>query len=300
MATITPTTATNLIADMWAAEFVNVLRNAPPVTSAITVDSEVVGAWTEGDKLKIGVPGSIAVATKTPGSAYAVVANTPTAAKTLTLNQHKHVTFSIDDVTALFAKPGLKNFWIEDSALALAEDLNSYIMGLYASFTTNVVGTGTLAGLTIADIAQAMAKLDLLKVPSAGRTLFLHPTDKYELLSDPAAVNYFQIGNTAPIATGKLPPLFGFNIMDCPQVVTATSRRNLALHKRAMIFGTRPLEIPDPNTGVTAVIRRDPLSGFIFRVLTSYQATMGSMQVTVETLYGVSVLDETRGVLCNG
>src|SRR5579863_9344546 len=64
----------------------------------------------------------------------------------IVLNTHAEATFQIPDVTKVLAVPDLLKLYMQPAVVALAEKIESDLLGLYASFTANTaVGTGGTA-----------------------------------------------------------------------------------------------------------------------------------------------------------
>ncbi len=64
----------------------------------------------------------------------------------IVLNTHAEATFQIPDVTKILAVPDLLRLYMQPALVALAEKIESDLLGLYASFTANTpVGTAGIA-----------------------------------------------------------------------------------------------------------------------------------------------------------
>jgi hypothetical protein len=107
---------------------------------------------------------------------------------------------------------GHRNSLIETTA---AKATHAWAPAADGSYTPVIQTTGSASdfetsrkAITIADIANAKRKLDLLKVPQNGRILVLHPTHQGDLLkADSALQKAF-----ANLKTGEIYTLFGFAI----------------------------------------------------------------------------------------
>jgi hypothetical protein len=286
---MTVTTVAQMIPDVWSAQFVETLRTKECLSKYVTVDSSLQAA-VKGQTVKFAVPGSIAIQDKTGGSVYAFQNVTPGAAVSLTMSYHRFVQFVFEDPAELAATNGVRNYYIEDAVGQIVEDVNSKLMGTYAGWGALV---GTNPDLGSADLVLGIGALDAAKVPADERTLVVHPLDKLALINDTALANYWMMGGGQQVMSeGKLPPLYGANIVVSPQVVLATNRRTPLFHKRALGFGCRAL--PPANGAISSVTREDPESGLVIRIWTDWSNTYGGTIVTVEALYGVVVLDANR------
>lgn len=70
---------------------------------------------------------------------------------------------------------------------------------------------------------------------------------------------------------------------------------NLAYHKNAIAFVNRPLETPDPETGVKAAVMSD--AGISLRVTMQYQGMEQGMLITFDLLCGIKILDNNLGAV---
>src|SRR4029077_2846600 len=85
----------------------------------------------------------------------------------IVLNTHVEATFQIPDVTKVLAVPDLLRLYMEPAVAAIAQKIESDLLGLYAGFTANSpVGT---AGTPITEqtIDEAETALFNAKVPSS-------------------------------------------------------------------------------------------------------------------------------------
>lgn len=70
---------------------------------------------------------------------------------------------------------------------------------------------------------------------------------------------------------------------------------NLAFHKNAIAFVSRPLETPDPASGVKSAVMSD--GGLSMRVTMQYQGMKQGMLITFDLLCGIKILDTNLGVV---
>src|SRR5690348_7313901 len=84
----------------------------------------------------------------------------------IVLNTHAEATFQIPDVTKVLAVPDLLRVYMQPAVIAIAERIESDLLGLYASFTANApVGTAATP-ITEAVIDGAETALFQAKVPA--------------------------------------------------------------------------------------------------------------------------------------
>ena len=292
MANLTVATLTNMTPVVWAAQFIETLRTKECLTKYVTVDSSLDVA-TRGRAVNFAVPGQIALADKTADTPYSLAVNANAAPVALTMAYHRAVAFVFENPAELASLMGLRNYYIEDSVGQIVEDVNAKICGLHASFTLS----GVNPDLDTAAILDACGTLDTAKVPADERTIIMHPNDKIALMKELA--NWYLMGS-GNLSAGEVPDLYGNKAAVSPQVVLSTNRKNLLIHKRAIGFGCRALPTIDPGLGAVSEVRVDSATGLIVRIWSCWDQTLGGIRVVVETLYGVCVLDATRGRLLPG
>src|SRR5208283_3811219 len=90
----------------------------------------------------------------------------------IVLNTHAEATFQIPDVTKVLAVPDLLKLYMQPAVVAIAESIETNLLALYASFSSNApVGTG---GTTITEATVDSAETALFTAmvpPSAAKYL---------------------------------------------------------------------------------------------------------------------------------
>src|SRR5450432_4207336 len=222
----------------------------------------------------------------------------------IVLNTHAEATFQIPDVTRVLAVPDLLRLYMQPAVIALAEKIESDLLGLYAQFTSNApIGLPGQA-ITEASIDAAETALFQSKMPSSHpRYLVVDPNTYSALRQIPRFSEYHTAGEAGLRAlvdgsVGKMKDFFIFR----SQLVAKTgsspvATHNLAFGKNAIGLVVRRLPQPIPGTG--AVAEYAELGNFGMRVTMSYQPNTLAQQFTVDVLYGVGVLRNSFGVRVN-
>src|SRR5580700_2472323 len=106
----------------------------------------------------------------------------------IVLNTHAEATFQIPDVTKVLAVPDLLKLYMQPAVVAIAERIESDILGLYSQFSSNTaVGTAGIA-LTEATVDEAETALFQAKVPAvASKYLVVDPVS-YSAMRDRKSV----------------------------------------------------------------------------------------------------------------
>ena len=167
---------------------------------------------------------------------------------------------------------------------AIAKKIDQDLMGQFANFTTNVIGS-TTTGITAALVMQGITKLKSAGVPTEGLACVLHPRVAYDLksaLTNQGAVA-FTGGAYGPVANqammdGYVGTLFGMQVFEssnCPQSGPSTDDFQGAIfHRDALGFG----------------LMRD------IQIETQRRASYLGTDVVASAMYGVGTIYEAYGV----
>ena len=222
----------------------------------------------------------------------------------IVLNTHAEATFLIPDVTKILAVPDLLKLYMQPAVVALAEKIESDLLGLYPQFTANTaVGTGGTA-ITEAVVDSAETALFAAKVPpNASKFLVVDPAT-YSALRQIPRFSEFNTAGEAGLralvdgAVGKMKDFYIFRSQFVAKTGTSpVTTHNLAFARDAIGLVVRRLPRPLPGTG--AIAEYAELGNFGMRVTMSYQPNTLAQQFTVDVLYGTGVLRNSFGVQVN-
>lgn len=299
MAAITSANAAQAIAKLIA------MQGLPAVVGNLVMGNLVNRAFeptlaNSGDTVNIPIPpimksnnvaegGTVTTQTPNLGSAQIV------------LNQHAEATFQIPDVTAALvgAERGdysLMNKYVNPAMIALAEQIETDLLGLYTNLTANGdVGTGGVSLSESAVDAGEKALFDA-KVPPAERLSLVLSSQAYSDLRQAGRITENQTsGNGQAIITGRLGTVKNFDVYRSQFVAKVSSTTyNLGFAKDALALVIRRLPQPLPGTG--AIAEYGELGNFGMRIVLSYAPNTLAQQFTVDCLYGVAVLRHIYGV----
>jgi hypothetical protein len=185
--------------------------------------------------------------------------------------------------------------------VALAEKVETDLLGLYSQFTANTpVGTGGTA-LTEAVVDQAESALFTAKVPSGAPKNLIVDAAAYSALRQNARFSEYGTAGEAGLRTlvdgtiGKIKDFFVFRSQFVKKTGTSVvTTNNLAFSKNAIGLAIRRLPKPLPGTG--AIAEYAEVGNFGMRVVMSYQPSTLAQQFTVDLLYGVGVLRNSFGI----
>lgn len=252
----------------------------------------------EGETINVVKRGNLTANSIAQGDA--VTKQTPTATKVaVTLDQHYEVTFTLNDVTKVLMDPRLSALdgYAEDAVIALVEQVEDTLAGLYASITGTAVAFDETSTATKTSSLLALRKHFVdQKVPKIEtKYLYMSATSMNEILEEDKFTQMQSTGNTDTITKGALRELYSFELFESQSVAEVSNvHKNIAYTKNAMVLAMRPLpEVPN-NHGATTAVVNDPEAGIGIRVVSSFDADLLRMQVTLDILFGVAVVDQRR------
>jgi len=222
----------------------------------------------------------------------------------IVLDTHAEATFQIPDVTKVVAVPDLLRLYMQPALIALAERIESDLLGLYANFTANApVGAGGVA-ITEATVDAAETALFEAKVPASEPKHLVVDAATYSQLRQIPRFSEHQTAGDAglrALVDGTVGKLKDFYVVRSQFVKKTgsgpTTTHNLAFARSAMGLAIRRLPQPLPGTG--AIAEYAEMGNFGMRVVMSYQPNTLAQQFTVDVLYGVGVLRNSFGVQVN-
>jgi hypothetical protein len=302
MATITSANVASAIVKLVAADALPALMGNLVMGNLVNRDYEPALAQA-GDTINVPIPPTL-VANNIAEGGTVQTQNPNLGNAQIVLNTHAEATFQVPDVTKILAVPDLLKLYMQPAVVALAEKIESDLLGLYPQFTTNTaVGT---AGTTITEdtVDAAETALFSTKVPaSAAKYLVVNAATYSALRQIPRFSEYNSVGEAGlrvivDGAVGKMKDFYIFRSQFIAQTGSApVTTHNLAFTKDAIGLVVRRLPQPLPGTG--AIAEYAELGNFGMRVTMSYQPNTLAQQFTVDVLYGVGVLRNNFAVQVN-
>ena len=249
-----------------------------------------------GDKIQVPKTGAVTANDKTVGENFTKQNPTGTNVE-VTLDTHKEVTFTIDDVTKVMENQNTQMKYAEDGAIALAESLESALLALHASIE-NTVSWDRTSDTTIDSSMLAIRKFfSEQKVPKLEqRHFYCDGTVFNDLLGTDKYSRYDARGTGKSIKDGQVIRTYGIETWESQLVPTSGSPvayHNVAYTKNGLVVASRPLPVPKGFGGASAVIN-NPDIGLSLRSLFWYNADLGAHQLTLDFLFGVEIHDQRR------
>ena len=295
MGNITTTQLDDSIATIVAAEALGYLKANTAMAKRVRRDwDNEIAVY--GQAIQIPFLGSLSVNDKAQGSAVTLQQPTDTKA-TVTLNKHKEVSFLLEDYARALARPNVLAGYLEDSMKVIGEQIDSDLLGLYATFSNSVDATGAGGPLDKADFREARRLLNGAKAPMTDRYAVISEDAEYAFLNITEAVSRDYAEALGRAQSGQwMHNFMGFEVVMDQKVPSAsTEHKNLFFHRSALVLATRPLPPAPQGAGVMQVVMDE--DGIGLRVTISYNPDYMGVQVTVDVLYGVAVLRNTHGVV---
>jgi len=207
------------------------------------------------------------------------------------LDQHWEVSFLIRDVAKAMSKPKVLEGYVKNGSIALAEKIETSLAALYASAGDSVSGGASLGLSDIRDLRKSHVDN---KVPRlAPKYLYVDSEGYNDLLALTDDVS--KIGTNNPLISGNIPQLYGYGLFESQNIQTSGSPSTyhcLGYVEDAMTLVMRPLPNAGDGLGVMSAVVQDPESGIGMRVSYSWDKDHLGVQVTLDVLFGVSVLQD--------
>jgi hypothetical protein len=299
---ITSSNVANAIVKLVAADALPVLVGNLVMGNLVNRDYEPVLAQA-GDTVNVPIPPTMVANNIAEGNTVQLQSPNLGNAQ-IVLNTHAEATFQIPDVTKVLAVPDLLKIYMEPAVAAIAQKIETDLLGLYAGFTANTpVGTpGT--PITEATIDAAETALFMAKVPASSQKFMVVDAGTYSAWRQIPRFSEFQTAGDAGLrslidgSVGKIKDFFVFRSQFVQKTGNSpVTTHNIAFSKDALGLVIRRLPQPLPGTG--AIAEYAELGNFGMRVVMSYQPNTLAQQFTVDVLYGCGVLRNSSGVQVN-
>jgi hypothetical protein len=302
MGAITSLNVASAIVKLVAADALPALLGNLVMGNLVNRDYEATLARA-GDTVNVPIPPALVANNIAEGDAVQLQ-NPDLGNAQIKLSTHVEASFQIPDVTKILAVPDLLKLYMQPAVVAIAERIESDLLGLYPLFTANTaVGTGGSA-LTEATVdAAETALFGAMVPPSASKYLVVDPT-AYSALRQISRFSEFNTAGEAGLRAlidgqvGKMKDFYIFRSQFIAHTGSSpVTTHNLAFARDAIGLVVRRLPQPLPGTG--AIAEYAELGNFGMRVTMSYQPNTLAQQFTVDVLYGVGVLRGSFAVQVN-
>jgi len=287
MAAITSANLANAIVKLVAVDALPALMGHLVMGNLVNRDFEPQLAQA-GDTVNVPIPPTM-VANNIAEGGTVQTQNPNVDTAQIVLNTHAEATFQIPDVTKVIAVPDLLRLYMEPAMIALAEKVESDLLGLYGQFTANTpLGTGGTA-LTEAVVDAAETALFNAKVPASEQKYLVVDGTAYSQLRQIPRFSEYQTAGDAGLralvdgSIGRLKDFYVFRSQFVKKTGSSpVTTNNIAFARNAMGLAIRRLPKPLPGTG--AIAEYAEVGNFGIRVVMSYQPNTLAQQFTVDIL----------------
>lgn len=313
MPPITTVEASAFIPEIWLSIALGRLTKYLLLANTCTKDYELGGGtFNVGSKLHIPVRGTVVANDKAEGANF-LAQNPQSTTVDVTLNRHKEVTIVGTDVSLALANQNYMMGYIEDGVKAIAEAIEMDLMGLYAGIAPANVITEA-ANITEADVLAARRILvknsvnpldNMYAIVSTAQANALRTsanTVRYDATGEADLLANARIGDGSKPFPGSMGRIFQFNVVESQitdALATSGTTHNLFYSKDAVVLATRALHEPSPGTGAVGTTMTDPQTGITMRMFKAFNAQNGNEQMTIDVLYGFSLLRANHMVVVN-
>jgi hypothetical protein len=216
---------TNFIPTVWSAAILENFKAAQAIIP--TLNRQYEGEIAEGNIVKITGITSPSVQDYSSSRSLTIDALSDST-QSLAIDQMKAISFKVDDVDRVQAAGSFDPVTM-DAGRALAEDAESYIIGLMktngTSAGTGAITTPALAFAAVVAIRQALTKA---KVPASQRYLVVSPEFASLLLAEGSKLTSAYGATDGELRNGVLGNLLGFTVIE-HALLTHTSNRPAAI-----------------------------------------------------------------------
>ncbi len=302
MPAITSTNVASAIVKLVAADALPALVSNLVLGNLVNRDYQPTLAQA-GDTVNVPIPPAL-VANNIAEGGTVTTQNPNLGNAQIVLNTHVEATFQIPDVTKILAVPDLLKVYMQPAVTAIAERIESDLLGLYASFSANTPVGVAGTPITEAVIDAAETALFQAKVPSSQPKHLIVDAGTYSQMRQIPRFSEFQTAGEAGLraliegTVGKIKDFFVFR----SQLVAKTGSSPVTTHNLAFVrdaIGLVIRRLPQPLPGTGAIAEYADLGTFGMRVIMSYQPNTLSQQFTVDVLYGAAALRNNFAVQVN-
>jgi hypothetical protein len=188
----------------------------------------------------LNLPFAIGVDARAKAASTNITYDVPNGAPiTINIDKHYYVGVLIEDIAKIQSSYELKSAFQERMAEALARQVDTDLMALYASAGTSVSGG---AAVDDADILAVLTAFDVGNTPATQRYGIIGHNTKADLLGVNKYVAYDQTGKTGKAVDGSVDftgSIYGMELYHSGNVATSTTGRNLFFHKKAITLATQ-------------------------------------------------------------
>jgi hypothetical protein len=227
---------TNFVPEVWETQLLLAFRKAHKFGALVNRNYEG-NIRNAGDTVRITTPAAITVG----NYAGTVVYQTPTSTQqSLVIDQDIYWAFTLDDVEQVQANVNLMQAYMQESAYAMADNVDQNIANLYTAAGAGNV-TIDLTASTVdfyGSFVEAGKNLDIQNVPREGRWAVISPVGYAALLEDTKFTSASDLGD-AVVQSGAVGRVAGFTVYVSNNLAVPNTRRYLYGTNAAITFASQ-------------------------------------------------------------
>ncbi|MFE5878978.1 P22 phage major capsid protein family protein [Rhodococcus sp. NPDC056506] len=217
------------------------------------------------------------------------------------LNHHADTSFQITSRDLTLNIKDFRQQLLDPALESIAQKIDRDILAFRSDITQSIPGSRVGRKWNHPEaLIDANTILNKNNVPLLDRHAIVGPTTQGEWLDSDILKNHNSSGDTEALREAYLGRrLFGFDpywTQNITEPSGANSETGVAFHRTAVALVTRPLELPLGSANAAT----ENYKGFGIRVVIGYDQKFKTDTVSVDTIYGVKVLDPKRAVLIKG
>lgn len=241
---------------------------------------------------------------KTPGTAFDTTAVTTTAT-TLTINKHKFWDVLVEDYGSLFAQEGIMEVYADEGRYALAEAIESDVIGLYAGLSQSVGSAG--GGLTDAVLRAVRKQARDSKFRMNRPIYFVYgPEAEEDLLGIDKQVLVNESGTSQALISATFGTRYGMNFVtsNLMPAVTGSPTAEHALCFQSEAFGIAFVDMSGygnyigANAFQVGMVYSDDSGApsYSMRMKASDEHRSFGTLLTADTIYGVAEMRDALAI----
>jgi N4-gp56 family major capsid protein len=272
---MTTATAANFIPELWSLDVLEAAESNLVMANLVTRFDDVAAEG--GDTIHVPKVSNFSALTKSANSQVNPQSATEDKV-TITLSNHKEVSFLIEDIVAVQAKASLREIYTKKAGYAIAKAIDTHLLSLYAGLSQSV----SAGSVEDEDLLAAMTQLDGADAPAEDRFMVICPDAKADILKlERFTSRDYQAGAdpNAPTQTGLLGDIYGCKVFMSNNVAATASSGTTTQHNLMFQRGAFAL-----------AIQLGP------RVQANYVPEYLGTLVTVDVIYGYATLNEKLAV----
>ncbi|MCB1153239.1 hypothetical protein KDL45_06280 [bacterium] len=267
---VTTATAANFIPELWALDVIEAAESSLVMAELVTRFDDVAAEG--GDMIHVPKVSNFQAQSKTANTQVTPQSTTEEKV-TITLDNHKEVSFLVEDIAAVQARSSLRDVYTKKAGYAIAKAIDSHLLGLY----TEAGNGGTVEALDLEAVLGASMALDEADAPQEDRFMVVSPDAKASLLEEEAFTSrdfMSPVDTNSPVQSGLLGQILGCRVF-VSNNVAKTLESGVDLYHNLMF----------QRGAIALAIQLGP------RVQANYIPEYLGTLVTVDVIYGYAALN---------